>query len=82
MILVDVYVPSVGQTYNFSLNEQASIQSLLDEITEMIAQKEQTVMNGDAVQLMLWDKLTGSRLEPSGTLSQYGIKGGADLILV
>lgn len=82
MILVDVYVPSVGQTYNFSLNEQASIQTLLDEITEMIAQKEQTMMHGDSSELMLYDKLSGARLQPYSSLSQYGIVAGADLLLV
>ena len=43
MVLVDVFVPSVDKTYNFSLNENVTIDAVILEITEMIEQKERTI---------------------------------------
>ncbi len=40
MILVDLEAASMGRTYNFQLDEQVKIATLMEEITEMICQKE------------------------------------------
>ena len=40
MIAIDVRVPYLGQTYDFSLDEAAPIASLLDEIVNMVCLKE------------------------------------------
>ena len=40
MIMADVYVPSIGRQYDFSLDEQAQISHLIQEIAEVICQKE------------------------------------------
>ncbi|CBK75874.1 hypothetical protein CIY_34180 [Butyrivibrio fibrisolvens 16/4] len=40
MILVDINVPSIDKYYDFLLNENTPIASIIDEITEMIGQKE------------------------------------------
>ena len=40
MIMADVYVPSIGRQYDFSLDEQAVIAQLIPEIAEVICQKE------------------------------------------
>ena len=36
MILVDVYVPSMDRVYNFNLDEDSSIQVIIDEISDLI----------------------------------------------
>lgn len=40
MIMVDIQVPSVGRNYNFQLDEQVPVSSLIMEITEMVCQKK------------------------------------------
>ena len=35
MIMADVYVPSIGRQYDFSLDEQAVIAQLIPEIAEV-----------------------------------------------
>ena len=54
MILVDIYVPSVDQTYNFSLSEDIGIEAIVNEIIGMISQKEQTVLVGNQEELNLY----------------------------
>lgn len=81
MIIADVYVPVVNKNYDFSINEKTAIAMVLEEISEMIAQKEgcNTVVNPDGFILCNGDKET--ILNPEHTLEQYGIGNGAHLIL-
>ena len=53
MILVDVYVRSVDKEYNFSLNEGVPVSTIIAELTEMIAPKEQTQLRGEQKYLNL-----------------------------
>ena len=53
MILVDVYAPSVNQTYDFTLEESAKVSAVIDELSEMIAQREQTELKGEVRELLL-----------------------------
>ena len=82
MIMVDIYVPSVGRQYNFSLEEQTSISVLTAEISEMICQKEGCYLIGEPEQLTLSCVEKELILSPDASLSQYGIKNGNRLILV
>lgn len=82
MIIADIYVPVVNKNYDFSVNEKTVISMLLEEISEMIAQKEgcSTAVNPD--DFMLCNGDNGVILNPEYTLNQYGIGNGAHLILV
>ena len=80
MIMVDVTVPSVGRRYDFNLEEQAQISVLIAEISEIICQKENCVLEGENEGLVLCSE--GQILSPEATLSQYGIANGSRLILV
>lgn len=82
MILVDIYVPSMNQTYDFSLNENAEIALLLEEISGMICQKEQCEILGSSKELLLLSKTRKKILNPQMTLSQYGISQGEQLMIV
>ena len=44
MIAIDVRVPYLGQTYDFSLDEAAPIASLLDEIVNMVCLDRKSVV--------------------------------------
>ncbi len=82
MIMVDVSIPSIGRQYNFSLEEQALISTLLVEISEVICQKESCVLEGEAGQMLLCSRDQKTIFSPEATLSQYGIKNGARLLLI
>lgn len=82
MILVDIYIPSVDKTYDFSLDETAKIQIVIEEIVEMIGQKEHTTITGDTSALWLCDSLTKRRLPRTSPLEDCGIHNGSSLLLV
>lgn len=82
MIMVDVYVPSLGQTYDFSLDETAKVKDITEELADMIGQKEQCDLKGNAAELLLGSD-TDRKLFPAGmTLEACGIRNGARLILI
>lgn len=82
MILVDIYVPGVNQTYDFSLDENAKISLLLEEISGMVCQKEQCTLDGSVKELLMVSQSRKKILSPDLTLSQYGIVQGDRLMLV
>lgn len=82
MVLVDVFVPSVDKTYNFSLNETVEIQSVIAEITEMIEQKERVTLVGDRSGLYLYNAGSERVLPKGNTLADCAIGNGSRLILV
>lgn len=82
MILVDIYVPGVNQTYDFSVDENAKIGLLLEEISGMICQKEQCSLNGSVKELMLVSQNQRKLLSEELTLAHYNISQGDRLLLV
>lgn len=82
MILVDIYVPSVDKTYDFQLNEQISIATVVEEISEMIGQKEHSKISGDIKDLVLCTYETGAILNKTLTLEETGVITGQKLLLV
>lgn len=82
MILVDIYVPSVDQVYNFNLSEDIDISVIINEIVGMISQKEQTGLSGKQEKLNLYS-IKDKRILPKGnTLSDCNIMTGGTLMLV
>ena len=82
MILVDIYVPSVDIEYNFQLDETICISTIIEEIAEMIAHKEQSTLSGDPSELILCYPETKEILPATATLWQCQIRTGSRLILV
>lgn len=82
MILVDVNVPSLGRTYDFSLDEQAPISVLILEMVEMICQKERCMLEGNHEKLNLCSPDTREILPPETTLKQNKIGNGNRLMLL
>ena len=82
MILVDIYVPGVNQTYDFSLDENAKIAMLLEEISGMICQKEQCQLSGSVKELLLVSRNNRKILNSELTLASYHIVQGDQLMLV
>lgn len=82
MILVDIYVPTVGNTYDFQLDENEKISTIVEEIGELINQKEHCTLVGEISNLMLCSMDNKSILPGNLTLYQLGIKTGNSLLLV
>lgn len=82
MMMVDIYVPGVDQTYDFNVDENAKISLLLEELVGMICQKEQCVLNGNIKELLLVSLTRNQILNPGLTLLHYKIGQGERLMLV
>lgn len=82
MIIVDVQVPALEKTYNLSLEEKARVSDLIEEIVELILQKEKLGFRGDVKALVLASTDLRLQMRRDKTLSDYGIESGAELILV
>lgn len=82
MVVVDVEVPSVEQVYDFALDENAQIALVIEEIAEMISQKEHCVLNGSRDELLLCTYIGKAVLDRHATLKESGIVTGSRLLLV
>lgn len=81
MILVDVYVPAVEQTYDFRLEETCCPDMIIGEICEMVAKKEQ-IFSEREERYLLVDASLQCMLPYEKTLEQSGVTDGHILILV
>ena len=82
MILVDVYVPSVDNVYDFQLDEDSPIYLIVEEIGELIGQKEHSNIVGNIENLLLCSYKDKRILPKDSTLALCGIQTGNSLILV
>ena len=82
MIMVDVYVPAYDKEYDFCLNPDVEIDTVIEEISEMITRKEQSQIVGNAGELMLFDREEGRMLDGTKTLGACRIRTGSRLMLV
>lgn len=82
MVLVDIYVPAVGNVYDFQLEEGEKVGTVIEEIGELIGQKEHCRMIGNIDRLMLCCQKENMILPKNRTLSEVGIRNGDSLILV
>lgn len=82
MILVDVKVPGIDKSYDFNLDENAQIHLVLEEIVEMICQKEQCKLIGDKDNLLLCRYDGNVILDKQASLKECGITNGYQLLLV
>ena len=82
MILVDVYIPSVDEIYDFMLDEHTEVEKIILEICEMIGKKVQNSELKDMAGFMLYHMTMEKALERGRTLAMSGVKDGSRLMLV
>lgn len=82
MILVDIDVPSVDNSYDFQLDEDSSVYNIIGEISELISQKEHCNIKGNMDALMLCTRKDNRILSINSTLRECGVQTGDSLILV
>ncbi len=80
MITVDISVPVIGKTYDFSVDENTKTEIITEEIIDIIIQKEAyAIKDVPQVYLFFADKRTV--LNPGKTLKLNGVDNGDKLIL-
>ncbi len=82
MVLVDVYIPAVDESFDFMLDEGMEVEKLIMEICEMISKKIQGRPLEDYSDFMLYHMDSKRQLEKGRTLRMAGIRDGARLMLV
>ena len=82
MILVDIWVPAMDKTYDFRLDENMAVGSLVEEIAEAICQKEQCHLEGQTADLTLWRLEQALKLPKAATLRENQVWSGEKLRLV
>ena len=82
MILVDIFVPSIDMNYDFQLNDTVPVSQVIEEIAQMIEQKEHMKVMGDIRNLMLCNRYTNEILNPGISLRENEVKSGYSLMLV
>lgn len=82
MILIDIYVPLIDKVFDFTVDETARVDLLVEELAEIICQKEHWPRLESARKLMLCDR-EGQRIFPKdATLAGMGITSGCRLMLL
>lgn len=82
MILVDVYVPSLDNTYDFMLDENTEIDKVILEITEMINKKINSKSQNKLNEFLLYWLDNKCVLDTKRTLQNSGVIDGCKLMLL
>ena len=82
MILVDIFVPSVNNVYDFQLDEYTPIGAIIEEIAELIEQKEHCKIVGDISGLMLCLQKDCRILPKDRSLRECRVQTGNSMLLV
>lgn len=82
MILVDIYIPSLGETYDFRVDETARVVSVVQEISEMLTIRYKSKLNKSPEEFMLCSIDNGQILYNDSTLWENNIKNGGRLLMV
>ncbi len=82
MILIDIYVASLGESFDFRVDETAKVINVVSEISEMICIKYKTRLNKPLEDFMLCSYEEKKILDSNTTLCRNNIKNGSKLMLV
>lgn len=81
MITIDVAVPIIGKTYDFSLDENILVETVAEEIVELIIQKEGYAAQ-ETLGLFLFSEKDHQALNVKHSLRENGVDTGDRLLLV
>ena len=82
MIIVDVQVPALDMVYDFSLAEDVTVEVLIEELIEMICQRERLAMAKELEEFGLCCVSSGKILPRELTLGDCGVVTGNRLMLI
>ena len=81
MILTDIYVPALQETFDFELDENVPVGLLLMEIAQILARKTGTALRGEEP-FLLGSFEKQDILDNALTLAECGIRNGSRLLFV
>lgn len=79
---VDIYSGALGRSYEFELDEELTIDSLIEEIAAAICQREHCTPEGDLSGLVLFHDRKKKLLSRYQTVVQAEIVNGDKLTLI
>lgn len=82
MISVDIFIPILDRSYDFDLSETAPVGAIIEEIAEMISQKEHWPASADVGQLTLSCPQLREVFDSNTSLGKAGVNTGMRLVLV
>lgn len=82
MILLELYFQELNQQYDVHLDETLPVGGLIDDLVELIAQKEHLTLSKNPGMFLLYDDSTKRIMHPQTTLSENGIRSGQRMILL
>lgn len=82
MIIVEIEMPMMGKEYDFQIDENTPLCDVKEEIMEMICQKEQCPVQGEAARLTMWNKQSRVQLLEAGTALENRLRTGSRILLV
>lgn len=82
MILVEVYVAAVDESYDFMLDENAEVEQIIEEISEMITKKIESTEKRKDTNFLLCSMERKEILSMESTLYRCKIRDGSRLLLV
>lgn len=82
MIMIDVYIPSLDETFDFRIDETAKVTNVVQEISEMMCKKYKTELNEKSENFFLCSAEQGIVLNGESTLEENDIVNGCRLYMV
>lgn len=82
MILVDIYVPVINETFDFQLDENIFVDSIIDEVVAILGKKMKNDAVADASGFELYGMEREEKINRESTLFAAGIKDGSRLMLL
>lgn len=82
MLLVELKAPALCGRYDFELEESATVEVLIREITAVISQQERCEFFEGVQGLRLYSQELRRQLLPTEVLGTCGVQNGHSLILV
>lgn len=82
MILVEVYIPSLDETFDFRIDETAKVVNVVQEISEMMCKKYKTELNRKSEEFFLCSAEQRVILNGDSTLEDNGVVNGCRLFMV
>ena len=82
MVLVDIYIPAIDDTYDFMLDENACIEQIKEEIYEILSKKMQESKDENGKAFSLWIADARCMLKDEKTLYESGVTDGTTMSYV
>ena len=82
MITIEIYSQMLDIAYDFVLDENAEIRTVIEDVAQMMSQSDRGEFRGDASELYLYSMTNKTVLSPENTLFDCGIKTGDRLCIM